>query len=281
MPIKHGLHCKFPPPDQRSPVATPEERMKFRFGIHDIFYALKMAPRLPGKPEGMKAAQLEYHFGKVCERFVFSLQHLNGLLPRLLQEEFPSIMRLQLEAECDADHVLTYLNVLVDDVALVILLATGHPISKHTDSMSGLVRIARDSLDNRPIPPALKPVMPLLLELLTRADSWWERAFKPKTGARQRIVHNQNLATFQVQGSELWSLLQSPFSETSLCRCAATRTRFLGSTEKEYREGIILEAVFLYSWHRCVSISVNESEEAAGSAPEGWRAKKARKKGTF
>jgi hypothetical protein len=222
MPTNHGLHCKLPPRDQRGKLITREELTKFRYGIHGIFDALKRGPFLRGKPEGMKAAQLEFHFTEVCQRFVFSLQHLNGLLPQLLHAYTgqrpppPSVSRLQFEAECEADHVLTYLNTLVDDIALVILLATGHPISKDADSMG---KLRRDSLRNEP---ALAPVKPLLLEM-DQPNSWWGLAFVQQTGARQLIVHNQHLVKFQTSGSNeqgyLWSLLQSPFSQTNT-RCS-------------------------------------------------------------
>jgi hypothetical protein len=215
MPVNHGLHCKLPPPAQRGKIVTEEERMKFRYGIYAIFDGLKRGSFLLGKPEHIKAAQLEYHFQHVCERFIFILQHLGGLLPKLLQattEERHLLagMRTKFEAECEADHVLSYLSSIVDDIALAVVLVTGvsHP-KQRTESMGDLKHPAVIGL------PALAPINSLLREL-DNPGSWWNLAFKPHAGARQLLVHNQHLVVFQVQKSggqgQLLSMLQSPFS---------------------------------------------------------------------
>jgi hypothetical protein len=217
MPINHGLHYKPPPSEERGKWVTAEEREKFRYGIYRTFDALKMGSFLLGKPEHLKAAKLEYHFQQVCQRFLFSLQRLGGLLPQLLQAttaqpDFTAATRICFEAECAADHVLSYLNSIVDDIAQGIILATGVTPPKpgqRLESMGDLKHPAVIGL------PALAPVQSLLHQL-DDSNSWWALAFKPHQGGRQLILHNHHLVKFQVSTSEeqviLWSLLQAPFS---------------------------------------------------------------------
>src|SRR5262249_1290669 len=91
---------------------------------------------------------------------------------------------------CQADHVLTYLNSIVDDVAQAIVLVTGvtHP-KQRTESMGDLKHPAVIGL------PALAPVHTLLNEL-NNSGTWWELAFKPHHGARQLLIHNHCVVAF-------------------------------------------------------------------------------------
>jgi hypothetical protein len=98
--------------------------------------------------------------------------------------------QIYLEAGCQADHALTYLNTIVDDIAQVIILATGVSNRKpRTESMGDLKHPAVIGL------PALAPVHALLNEL-NNPGTWWELAFKPHHGARQLLIHNQYVVTF-------------------------------------------------------------------------------------
>jgi hypothetical protein len=143
-----------------------------------------------------RPATLEQHFGEVCHRFVYSLQHLNSIMQRMAANfecEPPLALDSQqicLEAGCQADHVLTYLNTIVDDIAQVIVLATGvtHP-KQRTESMGDLKHPAVIGL------PALAPVQVLLNEL-NHPGTWWDLAFKPHHGARQLLIHNHYVVTF-------------------------------------------------------------------------------------
>ena len=60
---------------------------------------------------------------------MFSLQHLNKLIQQLTTTSVDVVHPHQngpsFQAECHADHVLTYLNTIVDDVAIMTSLATG------------------------------------------------------------------------------------------------------------------------------------------------------------
>lgn len=168
----------------------------FRCGIGQVFESLRADPILPMAVRG-SAANLQWHFWTVCQRFVYSLQHLNRLMQRMAAnwETDPLVLdslQIFLEAECQADHVLTYLNTLVDDIAQVIILATGvkHPNNGSSlKSMGGLKNQAVVGL------PALAPVHSLLLAL-DNPGTWWELAFKPRKGARQLLIHNRYVITF-------------------------------------------------------------------------------------
>lgn len=224
MPTNHGIYRKLPPtPGQRLTVA---EAMVFRYGISRVFEALKAGPFFTNPDDLRRAAQLEHHFRTLCQRFVFTLQQLNGLMQELVHCHSPgqppphASMAIHCKAECLADHVLTYLNTMVDDVAIVVVLATGFIPSKPSkviDSMGKLRRQeSRDEL-------AFAPVRPLLAETDT-AGSWWDLGFTTGTGARQMMVHNQHLVDFQLSSApggpmEVRSVVMSPFAQnTFACR---------------------------------------------------------------
>jgi hypothetical protein len=119
---------------------------------------------------------------------------------------------LHFKAECLADHVLTYLNTLVDDVAIGVVLATGFIPSKPGDAIDsmGKLRQARNKL-------AFAPVQSLLCETY-KSGSWWDLGFERGTGARQLMVHNHHLVEFQLSSApggpmEVRSVVMSPYAE--------------------------------------------------------------------
>jgi hypothetical protein len=172
-------------------------------------------------PDRTKPAILANHVGEVCCRFIYSLQHLNTLMQRMATnfdcDSFAlDSQQIYLEAGCQADHVLTYLNTIIDDVAQLIVLATGAKASKKhpLDSMGQLKN------DGVLAMPALAPVHSLLKELNDRG-TWWELAFKPHHGARQLLIHNQYVVTFSgAQSSdgsfEAKANLISPYKKHSI-----------------------------------------------------------------
>jgi hypothetical protein len=80
--------------------------------------------------------------------------------------------------------------IIIDDIAQVIVLATGvtHP-KQRTESMGDLKHDAVMGL------PALACVHSLLAEL-KNPGTWWGLAFKPHHGARQLLVHNYYVVSF-------------------------------------------------------------------------------------
>jgi hypothetical protein len=216
MPTNHGIYRKSPPTSGQR--ITAAEAMVFRYGIWRIFEALKAGPFLTNSDDRRRAAQLERHFRTLCQRFVFALQELNGLLQELVNSyahrHIPTAtMRIHFQAECLADHVLTYLNTIVDDVAIVTALATGFTRADPIDNM-GKLRSPKVRND-----PALAPVK-ALRDDLDQAGSWWELAFKKEQGARQLLVHNQQLVGFQVSSApggpfEAQAVIMSPFAQNT------------------------------------------------------------------
>ena len=211
MPTNHGIYRKLPIPKTSGQLITAAEAMVFRYGIFQIFDALRTG--------SMRAAQLEYHFRTLCQRFVFALQQLNRLMRELVQcyshEQIrSSSMGVHFQAECLADNVLTYLNTIVDDVAIVTALATGFT---SPDSIDNMGKLLSTGVRNNP---ALAPVK-TLLDDLDQPGSWRELAFKQKQGARQLLVHNQHLVSFQVSSApgrprEARAVVMSPFAQNIL-----------------------------------------------------------------
>jgi hypothetical protein len=67
--------------------------------------------------------------------------------------------------------------------------------------------------------PALAPINSLLTEL-NNTGSWWDLAFRPHAGARQLLIHNQHLITFQGARSpgadyEAQAILHSPLGKSN------------------------------------------------------------------
>jgi hypothetical protein len=196
MPKRHGIYQRIPAGLPKGTRLNRDQVPVFRCGVGQVFESLRADPILPMSVRG-SAANLHWHFWTVCQRFVYSLQHLNGLMQRMAANWDSDPLALDslqifLEAECQADHVLTYLNTIVDDIAQVIILATGvkHPNNSGSlESMGGLKNPAVVGL------PALSPVRTLLVEL-DNPGTWWELAFKPRKGARQLLIHNRYVVTF-------------------------------------------------------------------------------------
>jgi hypothetical protein len=130
----------------------------------------------------------------------------------------PGQMAIGFQAGYHADHILTYLSTIVDDIAGLIILVMGcghlkrgkNPIESMGDLKASDIRSKSH----------LAPVTSLLAEL-DGAGSWWERAFKTKAGARQLLIHNQHLVSFECEQSpgqpyETRALLISPFPATSM-----------------------------------------------------------------
>jgi hypothetical protein len=224
MPTNHGIcrrRIEDPPSEYRR---GPEDVGVFRNGIHQIFMALKTPAVTPNHSDQKKAVQLEFHYRETTRRLVFSLQHLNTLMQEMAAEynrdATPSLnLALELEAGCQADHILTYLSSIVDDVACAIIQATGYVSpnpTKPVDSMGGLKTLTTNATS----PPALGPVRSLVAEL-DNAGSWWELAFKPRVGGRQLLIHNHYYVTFQGaaaegQPFEVEAFLMTPFAQAPL-----------------------------------------------------------------
>lgn len=215
MARNHGIFRKLPATTGER--ITAAEAMVFRYGILQIFEALKTGPFLMASGDRQRAAQLEHHFRTLCHRFVFAFQDLNSLMQELVDSyahhQLPPVasMRIHLQAEVLADHVLTYLNTIVDDVAIVIALATGFA---EPDSIDNMAKLRNPDYRNDA---ALAPVKSLL-DHVDNAGSWWALAFKREQGARQLLVHNQHLVSFQLSSApggpyEARAVLMSPFAE--------------------------------------------------------------------
>lgn len=194
MTKRHGIFKSIPAGLPKGTRLTIDQVPVFRYGISQVFEALRAGPFLPTS-DRTKPANLQHHFGQVCHRFIYSLQHLNRLMQRMAANfECDSFAldseQIYMEAGCQADHVLTYLNTIVDDIAQVIVLATGvKKPNQRTESMGDLKHPAVIGL------PALAPVHTLLNEL-NNPGNWWELAFKPRHGARQLLIHNHYVVTF-------------------------------------------------------------------------------------
>jgi hypothetical protein len=197
MPIDHGIYRKFP----NSPVQLTREQVAvFRYGIWNIFNAMGRGKFLADMAQ-KRALQLQFHFAELCRRLVFSLQHLNQIMQemaRLHAQPVPPLMTLDadsVQASIHADHVLSYLGTLVDDVAVVSTLAIDYsgPPDDPIDSM-GKLKNKLKSKDNQ-TRQAMAPIASLLSEL-ENVGSWWDLGFKRTAGGRQLLVHNQHLVHF-------------------------------------------------------------------------------------
>ncbi|MDN8618960.1 hypothetical protein [Variovorax ginsengisoli] len=134
-----------------------------------------------------RALDIQRHLSQVVQRFLYSVQQLNGTMQRIVEEYTRDSMMLEglpqmLSGECLADSLLNYLGTVVDDVAIVIALALQFQ-SNRDDSMGG---IKNAWLQNHPR--ELAPVGPLLAEL-DQPGSWWDDLFKTRAGMRQLVVH--------------------------------------------------------------------------------------------
>ena len=200
MPKNHGIYCKTPAAPVPGSRVSPGDAMRFRYGINGIFEALRIGNFLPSPDERRKAAQLEAHFRTLCQRFVYGLQELNGLMQALLDcygdDLRPSndVMRIHFHAECLADHTLTYLNTLVDDVATMIALATAYVPANPRNVIDSMGKLRSSDLRGDPV---FGPIKHLLDETDT-PSSWWDLGFAKGSGARQLMIHNHHLVGFQL-----------------------------------------------------------------------------------
>jgi hypothetical protein len=213
MAMHHGIYWK-----RSSAVELPV----FRCGILRIFYALKTGPFLVHPDTHQNAAQLEHHFKMLCLRFVFSLQELNGLMQELVQCHIPDQPEplasdaLHYKAGCLADHILTSLNTLVDDVSIGVVLSTGFVPSSPGGAIDSMGQLRSLKARNEP---AFAPVQSLLVETDT-PGSWWDLGFKRGTGARQLMVHNHHLVEFQLSSPpggpmEVRAVVMSPYAQNT------------------------------------------------------------------
>jgi hypothetical protein len=215
MPIRHGIYRKliYGTPGCR---LGEDEISVFRNGIWQIFSALKTSSQTQDEAE--RAVRLEFHFRETSQRFLYSVQHLN-VLAQEMAAEFSRrrmsmrAMSLELQAGCHADHILTYLSSIVDDIACAIARTVGYSTSEPISM--GELKGNRFMSDQ-----ASKPVATLIREL-DNAASWWELAFKRKVGGRQLLIHNHHFVSFQgclTPGSpaEVDAYLTTPFSKTPL-----------------------------------------------------------------
>jgi hypothetical protein len=221
MPTNHGIYRKRIEDPAAGRNRGPDQVGVFRNGMSRIFEALSLEVVTPARANQEKAVQLMFHYKETSRRLVFSMQRLNTLAQAMAAEynhQSPSPTRqslTMLEAGCYADHIFTYLNSIVDDIACAIIHSTGfsHPNpARPIDSMGGLKGVAADNF--------LSPFSALLAEL-DNAGSWWELAFKPKVGGRQLLIHNQHFVAFAGSGTEgqpieVGAFLMSPFAQNPL-----------------------------------------------------------------
>lgn len=147
MLTNHGIHRKLPATSGQQ--LSPSEIPVCRYGIRQIFAALSTGQFTPNYEEHRKAIQLEHHFQTVFGRSVFSIQDLN----RLMHEHAESYsnnsqsdynLRIMYQCQrgyqtaCLADHVMSYLNTILDDVAMMTVQATGFVGSPPIDSIGKL-----------------------------------------------------------------------------------------------------------------------------------------------
>jgi hypothetical protein len=212
MAIHHGIYWK------RS---SAGELPVFRCGILRIFKALKTGSFLTDPDKHRQAAQLEDHCRKLWLRFVFVLQELNGLMPALVHCYIADHLvpfasdALHYKSGCLADHVLTSLNTLADDVAIGVVLATGFVPSKSQWAIDSMGKLRRQEVRNAP---AFAPVKSLLDETHT-PGSWWDLGFAPGKG-RQLMVHNHHLVNFELSSPpggpmEVRAVVTSPSAQNS------------------------------------------------------------------
>jgi hypothetical protein len=155
----------------------------------------------------------------MCKRFVFTLQELNSLMQSLrisyaARRSPIETMESVVHAECLADHVLSYLNNIVDDVAIVSAMAMGYQGNQSIEGM-GTLRNSTVRSDT-----SIAPIRRFVDEL-DDPGSWWDMAFRREQGARQLLVHHQHLVRLQAKAAdgkpfEPQAVGVSPFASTPL-----------------------------------------------------------------
>ena len=126
MPTNHGIYRKLPATSGQR--LTAGEAPVCRYGIRRIFAALSTVQFSPTPEERRRATNLEHHFSTVFGRFIFSMQDLNRLMHEFADSysngpEQMASMGIRYQSECLADHVLSYLNTILDDVAMMTAMA--------------------------------------------------------------------------------------------------------------------------------------------------------------
>ncbi|CAG9934202.1 hypothetical protein [Candidatus Nitrotoga arctica] len=198
MAVHHGVYLA-PQGTHDSSTIRPKG-MQFRYGILRVFEGLRSGSFLASPDDRRRAAELEHHFRNVCQRLLFSLQRLDALMQQLTTLYVPGqapnleTMRVHFEAETVADHLMSYLNMVVDDIAVMITQATGYLPSKPTRAVDSFGKLRRAELR---LEAAFQPIK-TLLDATDVAGSWWDLGFATGTGARQLVIHNQHLIDFQL-----------------------------------------------------------------------------------
>ncbi len=197
MPKNHGIVWLERDPYSTEP-STPAYRVapRFRFGVSRLFNFSSNTHLSMSEAQRDYATRLEYHARTIASRLLFSLQRLSTLMPILcshVDKPLPDqYINAQFEAECYADHVLTYLNMVLDDVASAVALHAGCGFDSSTkiESMGDLKTKCTHL-------PAAQVSITQTLGKLDDQDSWWNLAFKPRQGGRQLIIHNHGTLHFQ------------------------------------------------------------------------------------
>ena len=194
--------------------------MQFRYGILRVFEGLRTGSFLASGDDRRRAAELEQHFRSTCQRLVFSFQRLDALMQRLTvlyaHDEPPSleVMSVHFEAETVADHLMSYLNMVVDDVAVMLTQAMAYVASKPERAVDSFGKLRRSKLRSEA---AFQPIK-RLLDATDAAGSWWGLGFATGSGARQLVIHNQHLVGFQLTSApggpmEATALISSPHAK--------------------------------------------------------------------
>lgn len=124
----------------------------FRCGIQQIFGLLGRSDLFQkNNSKRNNANQLYYHQKEVWKRLVFSMKKLNNLMQKLStayssKKILMETTAISLEASFYAEHVLSYLNIIIDDIALLIVLIKDY--KGNIDSMAGLKKEELKSTEN-------------------------------------------------------------------------------------------------------------------------------------
>ena len=201
MAIRHGVFLDPRPIHEAASVR--QDGIRFRYGILRVFDGLRRGSFLASSDDRRRAAELEHHFRSVCQRLLFSFQRLDALMQRLTSLYVPGqapgleTMHVHFEADIVADHLMSYLNMVVDDVAIMITQATGYQPSKAGRAVDSFGKLRRTELRSEA---AFYPIK-CLLDTTDAAGSWWNLGFAPGAGARQLVIHNQHLVDFQLSSA--------------------------------------------------------------------------------
>lgn len=223
MATHHGVYLA-PKGASNLPTVGPKG-MQFRYGILRAFEGLRSGPFLTSADDLRRAAELEHHFRTVFQRLLFSLQRLDELMQLLASlhepEHFPSFeaRRIHFEAETVADHLMSYLNMVVDDVAVMMTLATKYIPTRPERAVDSFGKLRRTDLRSEA---AFSPILSLLAATDT-SGSWWDLGFSKGTGSRQLVIHNQHLVEFQLSSAaggqmEARAFLMSPHAQVPSVR---------------------------------------------------------------